>query len=314
MNEGPSINPPDLVALHEAIAALARGASVEMTWRDADELDACRTLLAPGTQVFASFIPGQTWRQTVETCATIREAGFEPVPHIAVRHLVSVAALEKLAMDLFTEAQVERALLIAGDLPEAAGPFSASLDVLRSGALAGRGIRRIVVAGHPEGHPQLTRDELRRIEQDKVAFAAKHGLELTFLTQFLFDAKPFLTWARELRAAGVRSRLVVGLAGPAKLDTLVRYAIRCGVGPSIRALTTNPASFTKLVGERGPERIVRAVAAAGVAKEIGNFGIHLYSFGGLARTCAWMRAVADGRFALDERDGFKARTRLRVSA
>ena len=299
MNEGPSINPPDLVALHEAIAALARGASVEMTWRDADELDACRSLLAPGTQVFASFIPGQTWRQTVETCATIREAGFEPVPHIAVRHLVSVAALEKLAMDLFTEAQVERALLIAGDLPEAAGPFSASLDVLRSGALAGRGIRRIVVAGHPE---------------DKVAFAAKHGLELTFLTQFLFDAKPFLTWARELRAAGVRSRLVVGLAGPAKLDTLVRYAIRCGVGPSIRALTSNPASFTKLVGERGPERIVRAVAGAGVGKEIGDFGIHLYSFGGLARTCAWMRAVADGRFALDQRDGFKARTRLRVSA
>src|SRR5438477_487239 len=103
-------------------------------------------------------MPPSTWLRTVETWPTIRGAGFEPVPHIAVRHLVSVAALEKLAMDLFTEAQVERALLIAGDLPEAAGPFSASLDVLRSGALAGRGIRRTVVAGHPEAHPQLPRD------------------------------------------------------------------------------------------------------------------------------------------------------------
>jgi len=162
-----------------------------------------------------------------------------------------------------------------------------------------------VVAGHPEGHPKLTRDELRRIERDKVTLAAEQNLELTFLTQFVFDAAPFLGWARELRALGVRSRLVVGLAGPAALSTLVKYAIRCGVGPSIRALTANPTSIAKLVGDRGPEKIVRAVAAAGVAGEIETFGIHLYSFGGLARTCAWMRAVADGRFALDGEGAFR---------
>jgi len=300
-----SLTKPGIATLHEAIAALARAASVEMTWHDTPELPACRSLLAPGSQVHASFLPGQTWRQTVDTCIAIREASFEPVPHIATRRLMSVDALEKLAMDLFTEAQVERVLLIAGDSPETVGPFPSTLDALRSGALGGRGIRRIVVAGHPEGHPKLTRDELRRIERDKVTLAAEQNLELTFLTQFVFDAAPFLGWARELRALGVRSRLVVGLAGPAALSTLVKYAIRCGVGPSIRALTANPTSIAKLVGDRGPEKIVRAVAAAGVAGEIETFGIHLYSFGGLARTCAWMRAVADGRFALDGEDAFR---------
>jgi methylenetetrahydrofolate reductase (NADH) len=296
----------ELGALHEGIAALARAASIEMTWRDVGELEACRSLLAPGTLVFASFLPEQTWRQTIETCAAIRDAGFEPVPHIPVRHLDAVAAFEQLAEDLYVKAQVQRVLLIAGDLPETVGPFSTTLDALHSGALAARGIHRIVVAGHPEGHPKLTREELREVEQDKVAFAESHGFELTFLTQFLFDAAPFLAWARELRAEeGVRSRLVVGLAGPARLATLVKYAVRCGVGPSIRVLTANPTSFVKLVGDRGPEKIVRAVAAAGVAGEIDNFGIHFYSFGGLARTCAWMSAVAEGRFALDEEGGFE---------
>ena len=302
-----SVSGAEVVVLHEAIAALARAASVEMTWRDVAALRACRSLLAHGTEVFASSLPGQTWRQTIETCAAIREAGFEPVPHIPVRQLADAAALQQLATELVTQAQVQRVLLIAGDIPNAVGPFATTLDALRSGVLPERGIRRIVVAGHPEGHPKLSRDELRQAEQDKVAFAASHTLELTFLTQFLFDAAPFLAWARGLRADGVRSRLVVGLTGPAALSTLVRYAIRCGVGPSIRALTANPASFAKLVGERGPESLVRAVAAAGVAGDIDSFGIHLYSFGGLVRTCAWMRAVAEGRFTLDGSGGFKVR-------
>ena len=293
--------------MHEAIAALARAASVEMTWRDVAELDACRSLLAPGTEVFASFLPGQTWRQLMETCVAIREAGFEPVPHIPVRQVADAEALRQLATDLVAQAQVQRVLLIAGDVPIPVGPFSATLDALQNGALAECGIRRVVVAGHPEGHPTLAVDALKRIERDKVAFAESHGLELTFLTQFLFDAAPFLAWARGLRADAVRARLVVGLTGPAALSTLVRYAIRCGVGPSIRALTAKPASFAQLVGERGPENIVRAVAAAGIAGEIDNFGIHLYSFGGLTRTCAWMRAVAEGRFALDGEGGFEIR-------
>jgi methylenetetrahydrofolate reductase (NADH) len=300
------VSGPEQAALHDAVAALARAASVEMTFRDVAALGACRSLLAPGIDVFVSFLPGQSWRQTVETCAAVRMAGFAPVPHIPVRQLDDAAALSQLATDLVAQAQVDRVLLIAGDIPGPVGPYAATIDALRNGALAERGIRRIVVAGHPEGHPKLTRDTLRQAERDKVAFATANGLELAFLTQFLFDAAPFLAWARGLRAQGVRSRLIVGLAGPARIATLVRYAIRCGVGPSIRALAADPASFARLVGERGPESVVRAVAAAVVAGEIDNVGAHLFSFGGLARTCAWMRAIADGRFGFDEAGGFRS--------
>jgi methylenetetrahydrofolate reductase (NADPH) len=302
------MSPPESVALRDTVVALARGASVEMTWRDTANLGACRSFLAPGTDVFVSFLPNQTWRQTVATCVAVREANFEPVPHIPVRQLADVAALRQLVEDLVAQARVQRVLLIAGDTALPVGDFSSTQDVLTRGVLVERGIRRIVVAGHPEGHPTLARDELQLAEHEKVAFATGHGLELAFLTQFMFEAAPFLAWASRLRAEGVRSRLVVGLTGPAALTTLLKYAMLCGVGPSIRALTASPGSFAKLVAERGPEKIVRAVAAAGVAEEIDNFGIHLFSFGGLVRTCAWIRAVTDGRFTLDEEGGFDVRS------
>jgi methylenetetrahydrofolate reductase (NADPH) len=289
VSETPS---PSTAAERAQVVALARGASVEMTWHDVDQLASCRLQLAPGTAVFVSHLPAQTWRQTIETCVAVRAHGFEPVPHVPVRRLADVAAFEQLIADLVTRAQVSRVLLIAGDAPQPVGAFSAALDALRSGVLAAHGIDRVFVAGHPEGHPQVADEELRRAERGKVAFAVAHDLELTFLSQFFFDAEPFLAWARRLRTEGVQARLVAGLAGPARLTTLFKYAVRCGVGPSIRALGSRPTLFGRLSGERDPEPIVRAIARAATRGDLGDVGIHFFSFGGLARTCEWLRALA----------------------
>lgn len=293
----------------EAIAALAQSASVEMTWRDTAQLEACGRLLAPGTLLYISYVPGQTWRQTLECCTEVRAAGFEPVPHVPVRELASAQALEQLVTGLAADARVRRVLLIAGDRAHPAGPFSESLDVMRCGVLTRHGIGQVTVAGHPEGHPHIIADALRRAEQDKVAFAAEAGIELTFLTQFLLEPAPFLDWLAVLRAQGIRTRAVAGLAGPAKVQTLFRYAIRCGVGPSLRALGTRPASMAGLIGERGPESTVRAIARARSERCIAPVGIHLYSFGGLVRSCAWIHAVAQRRFVLDRDSGFEVRER-----
>jgi methylenetetrahydrofolate reductase (NADPH) len=278
-------------ATRDAVASLAREATVEMTWHDLGELARCRSLLAKETAVFASHLPSQTWRQTLDTCVAIRSNGFEPVPHVPVRKLADRVELERLTADLAREAGVERVLLIAGDTPKPAGPYHATLDALATGILAANGIRRIFVAGHPEGHPALDDGELRRAERDKLAFAAAHGLELAFLTQFFFEAAPFLRWARMLRAQGVGVRLVAGLAGPARISALFKYALRCGVGASIRALGSRPAQVSRLLGERDPAPIIQAIAAERIAGRLGDVGIHLFSFGGLERTCAWLNAL-----------------------
>lgn len=279
-------------AVRDAIAALARNATVEMTWHDVGELARCRSFLAPETAVFASHLPSQSWRQTLDTCVAIRRHGFEPVPHIPVRRLAGRMELERLIEDLVREARVTRALVIAGDTPKPEGPYAATLDALSTGVFAANGIRRIFVAGHPEGHPILGENELRRAERDKVAFAVSHELEVAFLTQFFFEAAPFLVWARRLRSQGIGVRLVAGLAGPARVSTLFKYALRCGVGASIRTLGSRPAQISGLFGERDPMPIVRTIAAERAAGNLDNVGIHLFSFGGLERTCAWLRALA----------------------
>jgi methylenetetrahydrofolate reductase (NADPH) len=280
-----------------------------MTWRDCGELAACARLLAPGTLMYVSHIPGQAWAQTVSTSVAVRAAGLEPVPHVPVRELTDEATLRSLLEQLVAQARVTRLLLIAGDRAEPRGPFAETLDVLGSGLFAQAGIRQVTVAGHPEGHPRIAAPELRRAERAKLAWAATAAAELTFLSQFSFDAAPFLGWMRALRAQGVRARIVAGLAGPAHLSTLFKYALRCGVGPSLRALGARPASLVGLVGERGPESVVRAIARIAGVAAMEPVGIHLYSFGGLTRSCAWIEAVARGRFALDDSGGFNVDAR-----
>jgi methylenetetrahydrofolate reductase (NADPH) len=285
-----------------AIVGLCRDASVEMTYHDTGKLQECRALLGRTGRVYISHLPQQSWEQTVAAAIEVRQAGFTPVPHVPARRLAGEQELGRLVEQLAGKAAVEQVLLIAGDQPPV-GAFAASSDVMRTGLLQRHGIRRVSVAGHPEGHPRVASDELRAAELDKARLAEDAGLELTFVTQFGFDSAPIVEWVRELRSRGIRNPVHVGLAGPAKLSTLLQYALRCGVGPSIRALGSRAASFGRLLGERGPETLVSELARARPA-ELAIDGIHLFSFGGLARTCRWMRSVEEGRFTVDEAHGF----------
>ncbi|MGH8284810.1 MAG: methylenetetrahydrofolate reductase [Steroidobacteraceae bacterium] len=248
-------------------------------------------------------MPRQQWQQTLDASVDVRNAGFTPVPHVSARQLASARELDELLEQLVRRAGVDHLLLVAGDRAQPVGPFAASSDVLRTGLLDQHGIRHLSIAGHPEGHPHVSSDLLRAAELEKVHLAEEAGLEVSFLTQFAFDGAPIVQWAGELRRRGVRSAVRIGLAGPARLSTLLRYAVRCGVGPSIRALGSRAANFGRLLGERGPEALVRELARArGEGLEID--GIHLFSFGGLLRTCRWVRAVNEGRFALNDAQGF----------
>ena len=289
-------------AEHAAIIGLCRNASLEMTYHDTGRLQECHALLGRSGRIYVSHLPQQSWEQSVAAAIEVREAGFTPVPHLPARHLTDAQQLDQVLAQLTSRAGVEHLLLIAGDRPPI-GTLAASSDVIRTGLLQRYGIRRISVAGHPEGHPQVASEELRAAELEKVRLAEDAGLELSFVTQFAFDAAPIVQWVRELRARGIANAIHIGLAGPARLSTLVQYALRCGVGPSVRALSGRAASFGRLLGERGPEALVRELARA---REAGLpiDGIHLFSFGGLTRTCRWIRTVEEGRFSLDETHGF----------
>jgi methylenetetrahydrofolate reductase (NADPH) len=285
-----------------SIARLARECSIEMNVQDAPQLQRARDLLSPGKKVYVSHLPKQTWQQTLDACREVRDVGFEPVPHVPVRLLDSERTLDEFLHEAVNRAGVAEVLLISGDYPRANGPYSTVAEVLRAGKPGEHGLRRISMAGHPEGHPKVPLDEIRRAEREKAHLAQAAGLEVTLLTQFFFEAAPFVEWAAELRADGVAARLVAGLAGPASIATLLRYAVRCGVGPSIRALGARPTSLVKLIGDHGPEKLMRALAS--MSRPDLYDGWHLFTFGGFLPTCEWLKRVSDGEFTLDRHGGF----------
>ena len=278
----------------EAIVQLARECSIEMNVQDVRELEASRPLLPSGKKVYVSHLPKQTWRETLDACRAVSEAGFDPVPHIPVRLLDNEHALDSFLADAVRSAGVHEVLLIAGDYPHPSGPYATVVDVLRTGKLAEHGLRRVSLAGHPEGHPKVALTEIRRAEREKAQLALSLGLETTLLTQFFFEAQPFLDWARQLRSDVAGVRLVGGLSGPARIATLFRFAVRCGVGPSIRALGARPTSLVKLIGEHGPEHVMRDLASARVSQPGLFDGVHFFCFGGFLRTCGWLQRVAEG--------------------
>lgn len=226
----------------------------------------------------------------VAPAARLRHAGLFVMPHVGARHLQSRKQLEELAARLVGESGVERVLLVGGDRSRPAGPFDSSLDVMRSGVFQRVGIVRMAIAGFPEGNPHISPATLDEALAAKVTFAQHEGIRLSLVTQFCFSAEAILSWLRRLRERGIDLPLRVGIAGPAGVITLLRYAVRCGVGNSMHVLTENPA-FAKALLDSGPEPILREMATSIDSESwdgLGISGFHFYVFGGLNRTLDWI--------------------------
>jgi methylenetetrahydrofolate reductase (NADPH) len=279
------------VSIASRIAGLARGASVEINVQDLKDIGSSREFLHPGSQIYVSFLPKQTWRQTTEVCRALLQAGFDPVPHIPVRLLTDQPSLDRLVATLVRDEGVRELLLLAGDYANARGPFDRVEQVLETGVLQKYGLPRVSFAGHPEGHPRVPMEEIRRAERAKMLTASAAGLEVSFVSQFIFEAAPFIQWSRTLRAASARVQLVAGLAGPAKIATLLKFALRCGVGPSIRALGARSGSLTRLIADHAPDNVIRDLAQAQCAGEVDLARIHLFCFGGFLRTTQWLQRL-----------------------
>lgn len=289
--------------LADAISALVREGSLEASTRNLADIDSYSGLLPAGSDVFTPWLPGEPYHHLVAMARHLRQAGFNPVPHVSARRLTNVAAARDFFGRLRDEAGVERVLAVAGDSKAAAGPYDSSLALIETGLLQEYGIRSVGIAGYPEGHRKIPEPVLQASLASKIDVAQRTGLDLFMVSQFCFDGGLIVDWLRSLRARGVAIPVRVGVAGPATIRALLNYGMRCGIGNSLRAVGTQAISLTRLVVQQGPEKIVRRVALDG--KGLGIAGLHCFAFGGFAQTARWMENVASGRFRLDEpSDGF----------
>ena len=296
---------PDERAQDRALlCALGASASLEMGVRERDGIGVWGAWLPAGTRVHITALPGQRAADAADTAQRLRDAGLEPIPHIAARQLKNEAELQAMLQGFQDAAQVREVFIVAGDLREPRGAFASTADVLRTEALARYGISAVAVAAHPEGHPHVSDAILRASELEKVRLASLLGLQLRFITQFAFATRPLLDWARQLRARGVHAPVHFGLAGPTRLADLIRFAVRLGVGPSLARLTQRTGTATRLLGDRGPEPLVLELARS-CAQQQGDFqGIHLFSFGGVTQSSRWLQALREGQFEFDAEESF----------
>src|SRR5438094_2161353 len=189
------------------IPALLAGASLELSSRDPAEIDACADLLEPGTAVYISMPPGQTYHGNVALATRLRRAGFRPVPHVAARRIASRDALEEYLARAAGEAGVDNALVIAGDSDRPSGPFDSSRALLETGLFQRHGVVRIGVAGYPEGHPKVAETALETALAAKKSLARRTGLDLQVVTQFCFESEPVLVWAAKMKGHGLPVRV-----------------------------------------------------------------------------------------------------------
>ncbi|MBU6444669.1 MAG: methylenetetrahydrofolate reductase [Alphaproteobacteria bacterium] len=276
-------------AAHTALAALLKNYSAEVTTHDRASLDAAGALLPRGTEVFIAALMKDDPDRHVAAAMKVRQGGLEPVPHIVARNLRSKADLDSLLARLAGEAGVERALVLGGDRDKAAGEFESSLQLIETGLFQKHGIKRIAIGCYPEGHPRIPGAALDEARAAKLRAAEQAGLDVLLVSQFCFDAQPILSLARHMRALGCNAPFRVGVAGPADRATLVKYAVICGVGASLRALKERQNLAKNMLSGETPEGVLSKVAAAqNDEPSLGISSVHFFTFGALANTIKWV--------------------------
>jgi len=280
----------------ETMMELAACGSLEMNADRAGDARTIADLLPAGTKVYVNHLPRNALSETLTSLTALRAAGLEPVPHVAARRVTARAALKTFLERAVDEAGVRKVLLIGGDDPQPSGPYRDSLGPLGDGVIAECGIQEVGLAGYPEGHARIPRAALERAMDEKLAMASAQGLSAYMLTQFSFAPMRVIEYCAELALRWPALPVYVGLAGPTEPLRLLRFAQRCGVSASLRALRAQGFGVARLVTHTDPGDQLQAVARYCAARRACNVvGVHLFSFGGVREAAGWLNGVIAGR-------------------
>ena len=277
--------------------------TIETTPGSALKIPDYRDHLRPGATVAVTFLPGSDFVDTIATARRLKDEGFAPAPHFAARSIPSKAALDDYLRRLQGEVGVGEVVALGGAVDVPVGDFDSSMQLLETGLFDAHGIKRIGLAGHPEGSPDISDTALAEALTWKNAFAERSDADFYLATQFCFEAAPVIAWDVAIRDAGNKLPIHIGVPGLATIKTLINHAKACGVGPSMRVLTRQAKNITKLLTVRAPDRLIADLAHyKATDPECSIRRAHFYPLGGLRKSAAWAYAVVDGDFTMN-RDG-----------
>jgi methylenetetrahydrofolate reductase (NADPH) len=288
---------PEAPTAGAEVEALLKGYSIEVMPRTAEKVESFRDLLPAGTRVYIAHIEGTPIEDMVATAKRLNAEGYPVMPHFPARIIKDRATLADWIARYQGEADVKQGLLLAGGVTTPHGDFEDSMQLMETGLFDQAGFERLHVAGHPEGNRDIDMDG-GRLKVDaalkwKNDFQSRTDAEMAIATQFAFEAQPIIEWADSLKAAGITLPIHIGIAGPAKLQTLIKFAIACGVGPSLKVLQKRAMDVTKLLLPYEPTDVVRDLALYRAAHPDFNIThVHFFPLGGIKTNATW--AIENG--------------------
>ena len=267
------------------VAAFVDGFSMEVMPRTAAKVEDFTAILPAKTRIYIAHIEGTPFEDMHDTAKRLAADGFEVMPHFPARIIKDRATLETWIKS-YADLGITSALLLAGGVTTPHGDYDSSMQLMETGLFDANGFTRLHVAGHPEGNKDIDPDGGDQAVMDAIRwksdFANRTDADMAIATQFAFEAEPVIAWADRLAAEGITLPIHIGIAGPAKLQTMIKFALACGVGPSMRVLERRAKDLTKLLLPFKPDEILTDLARHKAANPDFNIEqVHFFPLGGI---------------------------------
>ena len=285
------------VEVNPQVETFLKDFSIEVMPRTAAKVEDFCDLLPGATRVYVAHIEGMPIEDMVVTAKRLASEGYDVMPHFPARIIKNEATLRNWIAMYQGEAGVDQALLLAGGVNTPHGDYHSSRQLLESGAFGDAGFNRLHVAGHPEGNKDIDPDgAMTNVDAAlrwKQAFSETSDAKMAITTQFCFEAQPVIAWANKLLANGITLPIHIGVAGPAKLQTLIKFSIACGVGASLRVLQRRAKDLTKLLLPFTPDVLLSELAAHKAENpQFSISQVHFFPLGGIKTNAKW--AIENG--------------------
>ena len=270
--------------------------SIEVTPRAVAKIENLSELIPSDTLVYIAHIEGTPIEEMVKTAKKINQQGYATMPHFPARIIKDKKTLKDWISKYQNEANVKSALLLGGGINKPYGEYDSSIQLIESELFDLAGFEKLYIAGHPEGNKDIDPDgSTKNIDQAllwKNEYKNRTDADMAITTQFCFDSKTVINWANDIKNKGVDIPIHIGIAGPAKLQTLLRYSIECGVGASIKILQKRALDLTKLLLPYKPTKILSELAEHKFNNP--NFNIekvHFFPLGGVKQVTSFVKEL-----------------------
>ena len=268
--------------------------SIEVMPRTAAKIESFKEILPKNTRVYIAHIEGIPIEEMVQTAKRISSEGFNVMPHFPARIIKDKSTLEEWINMYQGEAGINQALLLAGGVDKPHGTFESSMQLVETELFERYNFKNLHFAGHPEGNKDIDKDGSNKNVDEallwKQKFNERSDIDIAITTQFCFEAEPVIEWANSLTNNGINIPIHIGVAGPAKLQTLIKFSIACGVGPSLKVLQKRAKDVKKLLLPFDPNDFLETLAKH--KKENPKFNIsniHFFPLGGIVTNASWIK-------------------------